>query len=396
MSVDGETRSACGRLVGRFGRGAVNILVLFLTLVVCGVVLEVGLRAYLGNDLKIFPRFVAAADYGPFKIRQNRPGSAYRHASRDGEWQFRVNNAGFRGSEDVGYEKEDGVFRVLVLGDSHTFGYEVQQDQTYAQIIGRYLTTAGLSAEVLNAGVSGFGTAEALVYLREEGWKYEPDAVVLGFASNDYSDNVRADLFRERDGDLVVNRHEYAPATRVLRIVNVVPAFRWLSQHSYAYVYFMNWAWGAAKKAHRSAAVRRAEQEPSVGFVSDATDRQERLASRLIREIKLESDRIGALFVLVDIPHFSKEELVRTGYAAPLRSLPATVGENDKAYAAHIVETAALAEPWHEVLRLFWRHGDRHISPYTHLLIGQAVGRWLESGVAPAVSERAAFVPPPH
>jgi hypothetical protein len=51
----------------------------------------------------------------------------------------------------------------------------------------------GRKVEVLNFGVSGYGTAQELITLRERVWDYSPDVVVLAFsAGNDLNDNLRA------------------------------------------------------------------------------------------------------------------------------------------------------------------------------------------------------------
>ncbi|MEZ4290376.1 MAG: hypothetical protein R3E53_07505 [Myxococcota bacterium] len=49
------------------------------------------------------------------------------------------------------------------------------------------LRRAGLQVEVLNAGVSGYSNAEALLYLERELLKYDPDLVLLSFFANDPS-----------------------------------------------------------------------------------------------------------------------------------------------------------------------------------------------------------------
>jgi lysophospholipase L1-like esterase len=103
-----------------------------------------------------------------------------------------------------GSEKPSGVFRVIALGDSTTEGFEVAQNDTYTAVLERYLKKYGVNAEVFNAGISGFGTAEELLYLENEGIKYNPDAVVLGFFGNDFDDKARSDLFRIQDGELFI------------------------------------------------------------------------------------------------------------------------------------------------------------------------------------------------
>jgi hypothetical protein len=51
----------------------------------------------------------------------------------------------------------------------------------------------GRKVEVINFGVSGYGTAQELITLRERVWDYSPDLVILAFTTNnDVTDNTRA------------------------------------------------------------------------------------------------------------------------------------------------------------------------------------------------------------
>ncbi len=51
----------------------------------------------------------------------------------------------------------------------------------------------GQTVEVINFGVSGYGTAQELLTLREKVWKYSPDLVLLAITTNnDITDNSRA------------------------------------------------------------------------------------------------------------------------------------------------------------------------------------------------------------
>lgn len=104
--------------------------------------------------------------------------------------RVRINSLGLRGPER-GYARPDGVRRVLVLGDSFV---EAAQVDEAASTVGRLeaaLNARGdASFEVLNAGVGGWGTGQQLVYLREEGYRYEPELViVMLYLGNDVFDN---------------------------------------------------------------------------------------------------------------------------------------------------------------------------------------------------------------
>jgi acyl-CoA thioesterase-1 len=74
--------------------------------------------------------------------------------------------------------------RVVFLGDSLTAGLGLEADQAYPAIIAEALHDNGITAEVVNAGVSGDTTAGGL---RRLDWllKQSPDVVVVGLGGND-------------------------------------------------------------------------------------------------------------------------------------------------------------------------------------------------------------------
>jgi hypothetical protein len=87
------------------------------------------------------------------------------------------NSKGLRGNTEYEYPRTAGKQRIVVLGDSFTFGSEVSDDETYAHDLESDLP----NTEVLNLGVQGYGHDQMLLYLEEEGVKYHPDVVILGF-----------------------------------------------------------------------------------------------------------------------------------------------------------------------------------------------------------------------
>ncbi len=97
-----------------------------------------------------------------------------------------TNSKGLRGKKDFPYTKNKEKLRILILGDSFTFGDEVSDDETYSS----YLQEMLPHTEVINMGVHGYGHDQMLILLKEEGVKYEPDIVILGFLSLDMSRNL--------------------------------------------------------------------------------------------------------------------------------------------------------------------------------------------------------------
>src|SRR5262245_19586216 len=206
-------------------------------------------RLFFGGRVVLFRRYHDQANYGRYTIRRLRANTTFWHRSVDGSWKFATNSKGFRSDSEYSYSKPAGVLRVISLGDSHTEGFECRQDKTYSSVIQRYLGQSGIKAEVINAGVSGFGTAEALSFLENEGIKYSPDVVVLGYFANDVDDNIKADLFRLDNGTLVENKYEHAPGTRVSSQINRIAPLRWLSQNSYTYSIAFNAIWEWRKRS---------------------------------------------------------------------------------------------------------------------------------------------------
>ena len=210
------------------------------SLSVAGLLCEFLVFVIFKDQIVLFPRYVTDVQYNDFRIRRNVPNARYRHKTIDGEWEFIINSKGFRDTREFEYQKPKDTTRVLVLGDSFTIGYEVDQDLTYSSITERYLRKNGLNAEVINAGMSGNSNAEELIFYEQEGVKYRPDVVILGFFHNDLADNLRSNLFRLINSEITSVKKEYLPAIGVRNFLNSFYIYRWLSEHSYLHNYLNN------------------------------------------------------------------------------------------------------------------------------------------------------------
>jgi hypothetical protein len=147
------------------------------------------------------------------------PDSEGWNTSLRGEYSVyvRINSKGLRDVEHE-YSKGPGVTRILVLGDSMTAAIQVPLADTFVKVVEEQLRDAFPTSrfEVINAGVIGYGTTNELLFFRDEGYKYEPDIVLLAFfTGNDVTDNVQAPLFELKDGTLTELSVSY-PSTRLL------------------------------------------------------------------------------------------------------------------------------------------------------------------------------------
>lgn len=120
-----------------------------------------------------------------------RPDSHFEWSLKKGDrriWehkQARVNSAGYRGPEVAAYPAP-GRSRVVMLGDSITFGHGVGDDETFSAFLSRDPKLEGV-----NLGVPGYGTDQELIRLQRDGLALHPRAAVLNVCvTNDFYDNV--------------------------------------------------------------------------------------------------------------------------------------------------------------------------------------------------------------
>jgi len=120
------------------------------------------------------------------------PNISVMHESADWVTRVSTNSFGFRDRE-VG-PKGPHTFRILSLGDSYTFGYGVEAGDSYPEQLERFLNErAGKQPrfDVINAGVSGYGTIQEFLQLRRHVEAINPDLVILGFfTGNDFENNL--------------------------------------------------------------------------------------------------------------------------------------------------------------------------------------------------------------
>ena len=115
---------------------------------------------------------------------------------KEGEAYIHINSSGRRDDRQYTTTKPGDIFRVAVIGDSYAEAMQVPVGLTFWSVLERELgkcaALSGKRAEVLNFGVSSYGTAQELMILRKRVWAFSPDVVLLAFASvNDVRNNSR-------------------------------------------------------------------------------------------------------------------------------------------------------------------------------------------------------------
>jgi lysophospholipase L1-like esterase len=138
-----------------------------------------------------------------------------------------VNQMGLRGPE-IG-PRAPGTLRVLALGDSFTFGVGAQSKETYPAQLEKALVARGVAAEVLNAGIPGFGVPDEVAWYERWGRPLQPDVVLVQvFVANDLRDAAPGPKVEVRNGALVVQGEKHGSVSR------------WLYYHSHLFVLLKN------------------------------------------------------------------------------------------------------------------------------------------------------------
>jgi hypothetical protein len=102
-----------------------------------------------------------------------------------------INSLELRDDREYDLKKGPKTFRILMLGDSVTFGHGSIAENTYPAILERQLRAwrPDVDWQVWNAAVPGYNTSEELAHLLEVGPTFKPDLVVVAFYPNDVVDN---------------------------------------------------------------------------------------------------------------------------------------------------------------------------------------------------------------
>jgi lysophospholipase L1-like esterase len=168
--------------------------------------------------------------------------------------RLRTNALGLRGPE-VG-PKAPGERRVLLLGESTTFGFGVGEDETYAARLQALLDAGPDRYSVVNAGVPAYTLFQSTVYLEERGLALAPDVVAIYHLANDflptsYRDSAHGELGTSRsDAEL----HAFYRSLWIDRLIRYSAIFR-AGSHAWA-----RWLGARAGGGIASDPARRREQ----------------------------------------------------------------------------------------------------------------------------------------
>lgn len=165
-----------------------ELILAVLVMMAIPIVVEISLR--LGN-VQFDPQLYIPDQGRGWALRPGASGVV----SVETKQYVRINSHGFRDRARE-YDKPANTVRIAVLGNSWTEALQVPVEKNYCSVLERKLTERscfqGSRVEVLNFGVAGYSTAQELLTLQQEVWKYHPDIIIVAFyPARDIANNLR-------------------------------------------------------------------------------------------------------------------------------------------------------------------------------------------------------------
>lgn len=149
----------------------------------------------------------------------NKASVTSRHQLGDRIIYYHLNSHHLR-SREVDTSRHN----ILVFGDSFTFGWLLDEKDTYVSILQKYANDSiDKNISLLNAGAGGWGTLDFLDYLNEFGDAVQPDMVIVFMNGDDIGRSIHRDLFFAPDNF----------SFKVKSLFSNWPFYTWLLEHSH-------------------------------------------------------------------------------------------------------------------------------------------------------------------
>jgi hypothetical protein len=202
-----------------------NILLLIFTIIATWMFIEIMLIFFFPQNLNI-------TQLDADKVFELKPGISSILERQEFTTHVKINSHGFRDNE-FEFKKPKDTTRIAFVGDSFVFGYGVELNETMVKILENKLNSgSNENYEVLNFGISAYGTEQEYLLIKDDVLRYSPDIILLAFSLNDIKENVKFNLFGMENNTLVRNPPQ--KITPILKLRNYVS---WHS-HLYSLIYF--------------------------------------------------------------------------------------------------------------------------------------------------------------
>ncbi len=188
-------------------RNLFSVLFLLIVSSVVGLVIaELVFRKIAPEYLEFQSAFIPS-DTTIITLKPNIKEKFIHPANQEPPFFMSTNSLGLRSDREISFQVPENTKRILCLGDSYTFGFGVGNQETYPFYLEKKLNEESGSShryQVINAGfANGVATDAQYLYLKEQGIKFSPDVVTLGFCiANDFLDMANNEWLLGQNGEL--------------------------------------------------------------------------------------------------------------------------------------------------------------------------------------------------
>lgn len=199
----------------------------FLSVLVVAILSELLIRIFAPQDLS--GSWTEISDWGYYI---NKSDAEVRHQFGKRVLRYRFNDLHLRGGEIAAH-----IPKILVLGDSYTFGFLLPEKDTFVQQLqARADVDFGSgSLQFLNGGIVGGSTATNLAFLEQFGEQIKPQGVLVFLNTDDIGRSIKNQLYvLQKANSLDLHLHKNRlKIGKYKRLVNHLPFYQWLLEHSH-------------------------------------------------------------------------------------------------------------------------------------------------------------------
>lgn len=149
------------------------------------------------------------------------PGAVDYHGYGDPTPEIRINSLGFR-DDETPLKKAENEKRIVVTGDSFTFGMGVSHENIFTEVLERDLNAQdnGNLYNVINTGSIGYTIDNQYLVLKEKAMQLDPDLVIVAFfTGNDVTELRRHEWIEDENGvpEKIIDLKHYVDEEHRLR-----------------------------------------------------------------------------------------------------------------------------------------------------------------------------------
>jgi lysophospholipase L1-like esterase len=168
-------------------------------------------RAFLLNPELSYPKYYKKDAELFWRIRPNQTIKGEFFV--DGI--YKINSKGYR-EREFSAEKDPDLTRIICVGNSCTFGWKVNLEQTYPKILEKLLNQnlPQPKFEVIDAGMTGYSTFQGVRFLKREILGFHPDIIIFSYGWNDMCPSEREDKDQKFPPQWILNLDDFLSGSR--------------------------------------------------------------------------------------------------------------------------------------------------------------------------------------